>query len=435
MVATSAHHIVRVTMRVSVAGFHRDIDVTLPTSSTFAEVLPELARLVDLPEIHRPWEVSTVGGAPLDMHTPLYQLKLFDGSAVALRPQEHVAPPVVRDAADALREVGHTARQLRGLDIAATYAGLVALFMCAGVFFTPAQALAVTGLVALCVAVVGASRAVYFAVPCCFALCAGLWVAGPDPQGADVAYGVFAAAAAAALAAGAGMGMRLFGAAEAAFVCAVCAMVSCGALGVWLPAALAPAALTLLAAVLLVMATPGTATRVAGLAVPRVPTAGEEFDRADAYQLDVDARSRSAASVAAALSVAVTVCALPALARIALAGGVWPFALCVCLAGALVVHASRHHWAVPRACLTAVALAAVVAAAVSAARGEVHPAVMVIAMAVSLGAATAVVWAQRVGDLEPTTVVWFERAEAAAIIAFFPLAVHLTGLFDLIRGL
>ena len=38
-------------------------------------------------------------------------------------------------------------------------------------------------------------------------------------------------------------------------------------------------------------------------------------------------------------------------------------------------------------------------------------------------------------DLEPTTVVWFERAEIAATIAVIPLAVHLTGLFDMIRGI
>ena len=71
MVATSAHHIVRMTVRVSAVSFHRDIDLVLPTSSTFAEVLPELATFVDLPRIHRPWEASTVGGAPLDMHTCL----------------------------------------------------------------------------------------------------------------------------------------------------------------------------------------------------------------------------------------------------------------------------------------------------------------------------------------------------------------------------
>ena len=52
-----------------------------------------------------------------------------------------------------------------------------------------------------------------------------------------------------------------------------------------------------------------------------------------------------------------------------------------------------------------------------------------------LAAAATVAWAPRVPDVEPTTIVWFERAEIAATIAVIPLAVHLTGLFDMIRGL
>ena len=53
----------------------------------------------------------------------------------------------------------------------------------------------------------------------------------------------------------------------------------------------------------------------------------------------------------------------------------------------------------------------------------------------ALAAAATVAWAPRVPDVEPTTIVWFERAEIAATIAVIPLAVHLTGLFDMIRGL
>lgn len=433
LVATSAHHIVRVTVRLSVAAFHRDIDLTLPTSSTFAEVLPEIARLVDMPEIHRPWEISTVGGAPLDMHTPIYQLKLHDGSVVILRPQEVIPPPVVRDAADALREAGESARDIRGLDAAASYAGLVALLVLALGFFTLPQALALTGLAAVCLAVAGRSRVVFYAVPVLFALCAGLWVAGGSWS--DAALGVFAGAAAAVVSVGAGFALGLAGAALVTLVCTICVLAAVGAVGAWLPSPLAAPALVVLGAVLAVMATPGIATRAAGLTVPRVPTAGEEFDRSDDYQPDVDARSRAAASVASALSLGIAVCAVPALGVIGWAGGAWVFVFCLCVAGALVIHASRQHWVVPRSCLTAVSLAAVIAAAVSVTRADVHPALVVCAVAVALAACTAVVWASKVPELEPTTVVWFERAESAAIIAVIPLAVHLTGLFTMIRGL
>ena len=434
MVATSAHHVVRVTVRVSVVAFHRDIDVTLPTSSTLAEVLPELARLVELPEVHRPWQATTAGGAVLDMHTPLYALKLHDGATVALHPQEPTPPPVVRDAADALAGAAQAARQVRGLDAAATFAGLAAVLLVARAYLPWHAALGATALLALVVAAAGKSRPAFAAVPLLAGLSAGLWVAGAGEGAAHVGPGALAAALSALVTVGIGAALGLAGPAVVAYTCAVCALGSVGALGVWLPGPLAPPALTLLAGVLAVMATPGVATRAAGLTVPRVPTAGEEFNRSDEYQHDVDSRSAAAASIASAISAAIATCCVPALVWVGHAGGVWAFALCLGVAGALVVYASRHHWAVPRVCLTAVALAAVVAAAGAAAQVG-HPARIALALPAALAAATTVMWAPRVPDWEPTTVVWFERAEIAATIAVIPLAVQLTGLFDLIRGL
>lgn len=428
MVATSAHHIVRVTVRVSVVAFHRDIDVTLPTSSTLAEVLPELARLVELPEVHRPWEATTAAGAPLDMHTPLYGLKLYDGAIVVLRPEEPVPPPVVRDAADALVHAAQSAREVRGLDAAATWAGVAALAAVAWKFLHPAAALALAAGCALAAAAAARSRPVFAPAPLIAGAAAGVWVSG----GEDPALGAVAAALTAVVVAGLGAALGLAGAVTVAFVGTVSALGACGAAGAWLPGPLAPAALVALGGVLTVMATPGAATRLAGLTVPRVPTAGEEFDRSDTYQADVDARSAAAASIAAAISLAAAACTIPALGCLACSGGGWVAAFCLAMAGALVVYASRHHWAVPRASLTAAGLAAVVAAAVAA---PAHPVWVCAVGLVALAAASAVAWAPRVPDLEPTTVVWFERAEVAAIIAVIPLAVQLTGLFDLIRGL
>ena len=438
MVATSAHHIVRVTVRISVVAFHRDIDVTLPTSSTLSEVLPELARLVELPEVHRPWQATTAGGAVLDMHTPLYALKLHDGATVALRPQEPAPPPVVRDAADALAGAAESARQVRGLDAAATFAGLAALLLLARVFSPWPVALGAVALLALAVASIGRSRAAFAAVPLLAGLAAGAWVVGGgdgdvgDPS--SLGLGALAGLLAAAVAVGVGVALGLAGAAQVAFTAAVCVLGGAGAAGVWLPGPLAPPALTVLTGVLGVMATPGAATRAAGLTVPRVPTAGEEFDRSDDYQHDVDTRSAAAATIASAISAAIAACCVPALFWLGRAGGAWTFAFCLGVAAALMVYASRQHWSVPRACLTAVALAAVVAAAAAAAQTG-HPACIAVAALAALAAAATVAWAPRVPDVEPTTIVWFERAEIAATIAVIPLAVHLTGLFDMIRGL
>ena len=439
LVATSAHHVVRVTVRISVVAFHRDIDVTLPTSSTLSEVLPELARLVELPEVHRPWQATTAGGAVLDMHTPLYALKLHDGATVALHPQEPTPPPVVRDAADALAGAAESARQVRGLDAAATFAGLAAVLLLARVFAPWPVALGAVALLALAVASIGRSRAAFAAVPLLAGLAAGAWVAGggDGDVGADAAslgLGALAGLLAAAVAVGIGVALGLAGAGQVAFTAAVCVLGGAGAAGVWLPGPLAPPALTVLTGVLGVMATPGAATRAAGLTVPRVPTAGEEFDRSDDYQHDVDARSAAAAAIASAISAAIAACCVPALFWLGRAGGAWVFVFCLCVAAALVVYASRQHWSVPRACLTAVALAAVVAAAAAAAQTG-HPACIAVAALAALAAAATVAWAPRVPDVEPTTIVWFERAEIAATIAVIPLAVHLTGLFDMIRGL
>lgn len=433
LVATSAHHIVRVTVRISVVAFHRDIDVTLPTSSTLSEVLPELARLVELPEVHRPWQATTAGGAVLDMHTPLYALKLHDGATVALHPQEPTPPPVVRDAADALAGAADAARQVRGLDVAATFSGLAAVLLLARVFAPWPVALAAVALLALAVASIGRSRAAFAAVPLLAGLAAGVWVAGGGGA-TSLGLGALAGLLTAAVSVGIGVALRLAGAAQVAFTVAVCVLAGTGAAGMWLPGPLAPPALTVLTGVLGVMATPGAATRAAGLTVPRVPTAGEEFDRSDDYQYDVDARSAAASTIAAAISAAIAVCCVPALLWLGRAGGAWTFAFCLGVAAALVVYASRQHWSVPRACLTAVALSAVVAASAAAAQTG-HAACIAVAALAALAAAATVAWAPRVPDVEPTTIVWFERAEIAATIAVIPLAVHLTGLFDMIRGL
>lgn len=439
MVATSAHHLVRVTVRVSVVNLHRDIDVTLPTASTLAEVLPELVRLIDVPEIHRPWQASTVGGAPLDMHTPLHKLKLFDGSVLTLHPIEPPAPPVVRDAAESLGAAAQQARDIQGLDVAAGVVGAAGFALLAHRIVPTPAALCIGALVLLVVGVVARSRGMFWPVPALGAIAAAMWVAGPRTEwlaASDPAIGVLTGALAAAVLVAVGGVLRLAGPTISAFYLTVSVLLSIGAGGAWLPAAPAPAALIVLAAVLTVMATPGAASRAAGLQIPRIPTAGEEFEASDGYQADVDARSAVAVAITQAMSCAVAVCAIPALGVLAAFGGGWVVATTLCAAGALGLYASRHHFPGARVPLMLTALAGAAASVVVVARmPEPHPALVALAIVVLLIAGTAPLWAPRVPQFEPTTVVWFERAEAAAIIAVIPLAVHLTGLFTLIRGL
>lgn len=442
MVATSAHHIVRVTVRIDVASFHRDIDVTLPTSSSFAEVLPELARLVDLPPVSRPWEVTTAAGAVLDPARPLYQQRLRDGQVVVLRPREPVPPPVVRDAAESLAATAEEGGRARGLDLAAACAGAAMLLLLvasqAGVAAGAASASAAFFVVAAA-ARSQISRALYALGSGAAAVAAGIWVAGPRDAwagAADPAWGAAAASAALVTAAVTGLALSLADARVAAFLCTVAALAAAGSAAAFLPAPTAASAAVVLAGIVAVMLTPGIATRASGIAIPRVPTAGESFAVADEYQADVDDRARVARTVASGISAAVCLCCLPALVWLGFLGGGWVYAFTLCVAGALVLHAFRHHGAGPRVALALCAFGAVAASCVAVALSEdPHPVWVGAAFFLAMATLSAPLWAFRVPDLEPTTLVWLERAEMAAIIAVFPLGIHLLGVFDMIRGL
>lgn len=442
MVVASTHHVVRVTVRISAAPFYRSVDVSLPTSSTFDEVLPELARLIELPDTGRPWEFVTAAGAPLDPHVPLQNMRLRDGQVLALRPHEPVDPPVVRDAAESLAataaETTHS-----GIDTAATFAGTVAAGLLTAALTTPLVGAAVTALILLVVGAVSASHVVFPAAAVASGAVCGAWVTGIGGDTwsptTDTAIGTMAGVAVAAALTAGGAVLRLSGPRVTTAIMTASALLTAGALAVWLPAPTAPAAAIVLTGIITVMLTPSFATRAAGLRIPRVPTAGQEFGIADDYQDDVDDRAAAARAITAGISLATAICVIPALVALARTGGGWVFALCLCASGALIVHASRHHDTAPRLSIGGTAVTSLAcgisAVAVSAHTAGAHPALLIAAGLAALAASSAVLWASRVPDLEPTTLVWLERAEAAAVIAVIPLAVQATGIFDLIRGL
>lgn len=440
VVAASTHHVVRVTVRVSAVTYHRSIDVTLPTASTFAEVLPELARLVELPEIGRPWEFTTAGGAPLDPHTPLHHMRVRDGQVLALRPEEEVDPPVVRDAAESLAAVSADGGPRAGIDTASSLAGIVAVGFLVAALTNPVIGVGAAAVVALAIGVISRSRAVFPAGAVLAGIACGTWAGGEEaiawPLNSSAALGVVAASATVAVLVGGGAVLGFAGTRCGTAVLTVSALSAGGALGSWLPSPHAPAATVVLVGLTAVMLTPAVATRGAGLRIPRVPTAGQEFSIADDYQDDVDLRTQKARGITDGLGIGTAVCMIPALITIAIAGGAWIFAFCLCVAGALIVHASRHHSTAPRLSLALSAMTAVTCAVIAVAQMDSpHPALLVLAGVLAVAAASATIWARFVPDLEPTTLVWLERAEAAAIIAVLPLAVYLTGFFTLIRGL
>lgn len=191
----------------------------------------------------------------------------------------------------------------------------------------------------------------------------------------------------------------------------------------------------LLGCLALVSFGPGVAAKAAGLHVPALPTAGQDLTISDAAQPDVQHRARRAGRLTDGMAVGAALIAVPAALLTGWHGGLWPQLLCVTVAGAVLMHAARHRSPAPGWSLAVIGLSACAGTALAAVRGEQHPATVALAAAAALAALTAVLWAPRVRELEPTTMAWWERAEFLAVLACLPLAVHVTGLFGVIRGL
>ena len=441
--ATSSSQVVRVSIRANAGAFARSIDVSVPTSSSFSEILPEIARLIDLPQINRPWEFSTAAGAPLDPHTALMHMRLRDGAVLTLRPHEPVAPPVVRDAAESLAADSARSTPRGGIDLLFSLTGAVGAGLLVGAFMNPLAGVGLAALLLLTVAIVARSRVLFPIAATTAGLGCGAWVAGISdgpttlhPLSPAVALGALSAVAVTCVLLAGGSALRLVSPRSGAGLVTASCLVAAGALGAWLPSTYAPAALMVLAGLAAVMGTPAAATRAAGLRIPRVPTAGQEFSIADDYQEDVDKRTHVARLVADGISIGVAACTVPALILLAFAASAWVCALGITLAGALLVHASRHHSSAPRLSLGLTAAVSAGSAVLTVSLIDApHTALIALTILLTTACASAAIWARRIPELEPTTLVWIERAEAAAIIGVIPVAVYLTGIFDLIRGL
>ncbi|WP_164546400.1 type VII secretion integral membrane protein EccD [Corynebacterium hylobatis] len=440
----SVDHVLRLTVRFQVGTYHREADLALPAGSTLAEVIPEIVTLVGAPRISRPWQATTAAGTTLDPAVPLHQTPLDHGAVVVLTPRHEAVAPVVRDAAEALSESAGEART-GGLAAAGAVAGVAAV-LAVGVGLLPtAQALALATIAAVTVLVV--RRTVRVLAPVAVLLAGSAAGAGvleaarPEEAAEPATLGLAALTAVAAAAV-----MLLFtvvvagiGARTAAASATVLGMASVAAAGAFLPGhaaqpGVASAALVLAAGVVLMGQLPGLATRTAGLRVPRLPTAGQDLGVADEVQPDVDARARRARHLHEGAALGAAGAMIPTLAVIGLHGGGFAQALCVAVAGTVLLHAARHRQAVAAWSWMLVGLVACVAGAVAAAEpgNPLQWAVALVLAGVGLGAP---VWAPRVPDLEPTALVWWERAESLALAASLPLAAHLAGLFVLIRGL
>lgn len=435
-------NLLRLTVRVHVGAFHREVDLAVPGDSSLAEILDEVLGLTNAPRISRPWEAGTLAGQPVDQAVSLRESGLDHGSVLVLSPAGDRHPPVVRDAAEALVETTGTV-SVRGVSTLTGIAGAVAFSICllgsplrdqlpAAVLFALATS--------ACLAVlIWCRRIQALAVPTVLLAAAGgtsSVLDGLRPEPPDLAWALSAAIGSAAvtllllgvigvvktrLTATLGTLLLLLG------VTASCLAATGTATGA--------AAGVVVAAILMLLLAPTAAIQLAGLKVPPLPSAGQDLRVADRPDPDIDDRARRATRLHEGILLGISLGLLPALLTVALSGGGFPLGLCATAAGSLLLHAARHRSPVATWALFSAGITALTGMVLAAILGAGHPAQLLTAGLAAAAMLSAPLWAARIPHLEPTTVVWLERAESLAIAATLPLAAHLMGVFAAIRGL
>lgn len=464
MTAAFATHSIRLTFRFHVGDYYKEADLALPATSSIGELLGEVMDLLSVPSLTKTWKVTTVGGRAIDMTTPLHQTGLQEASILILRPEEPTPAPVIRDAAEALAHDA-TEAHLGQLPTWWSIAGMAGLIVLACAFLPPVGAVAAATFACLLLAL-WRSHAAY---TCLFLL--GCTVSGWLAVGPTLDDVPLATAASISCLVTGTVALHLTQRSTPRITATALTLVALtipAAPGFFLPGpgtqdfpGIAAAALTLATLVILLATAPGLSTRLAGLKVPQLPTAGQDLAVSDSTQPDVDDRARRAGCIydgiclgmAAVGSAAVFLLALTGtadpgsplatLVGTAHAGTGFAFALIVALTGAVILHAGRQGRAYASIALMCLAMACCLALCLLAALtwsstsdpGFGTWAMALIAFAILAAIISLPLWARFIPQWEPTTIVWCERLEALAIAACLPLSAHLAGIFLLIRGL
>lgn len=424
------------------------MDLCVPSSSSISEILPEVLELARAPEIDAPWEVATPSGRFLDVHAPLFTLNLRHGAVLVFSDFHPRSAPMPRDAAEALEDLARTEQPARGfasLALLVGALGLAYLAFSAELSVPPEARLALAAACGFLLlfhpgAIRNGASAILPIVVCEAGLATALWVVGgslQDVSQKDQALGVCV---------GAVVGMVLCATAHvltkvqsgilaACFVAAAILGVSCIAVlswpgqGSWLPGT---AACAVILGLCVVAFGPALAASFAGLRVPRLPGAGQDLSASDALIDAPDSRARHAARIMDGMYWGVALTCLPAWYLLARNGGGFVQALCLSSMLAFGIHAHRVVRARGVWPLWLTALSAALAAIASATE---HPLSLGVSIAVVLLALSTPAWWAKVKDFEPTTILWIERSESLALAACIPLALHIMGLFSLLRGL
>jgi type VII secretion integral membrane protein EccD len=451
--------------RITVVGPSRRVDIALPGYVSFADLFPVVARYAGLdgPEVvgeQGGWVLQRLGQEPFaPAMTPL-QAGLRDGEMIYLRPHRAQLPAAAfDDVADVIAtglndrprrwSPGHARWVALGAGAAALLAGAVLILRSGPPWQLPAVTAAAIA-VALLAAVAAVSRAVgdsragallgYTAVP--YAFLAGLLVparsAGLAHLGAVHLLSAFAAAAfAAVLAAAASAEVSLlFGLVTAALLGVIGAWIAYAS-GIGLDGAAAVIVVPTLALTPLI---PAISFRMARMSLPEVPRHADDLRR-DTLTVDgAEVFDRTAAADAFVTGAASGIGLVAAFAEIALAltHGVLPVVMCAVLACALLLRSRLFRGLGQRLWLMVPAYAGLVLLAAGAVHGSTQAQHLALALGPLIGGTALVAG---IGLWLPThrpSPFWGRMADLAdslLIVALFPLALGVAGVFGYVRGL
>ena len=469
MTTINASHTLRLTVRIELFDASTSIDLAIPASSSLSETIDEILAIANLPANTTPWCATTAAGQELDPAIPLAQCHLTQGDILVISPLTETPTPVVRDVAELLENLTQVTPPPIGTVFCAGLAGLL-------------------GLTLLVAALPGLPPILRLLIPVVATLAMLLWTRkllfAPITIGGISLTTLIAIAGSPTLPTGAQMSDSQFARMWAlACACAgivlivstlllrfitphvptISALITIGtsliimALGAcfyhpplialtdptwsWLVHA---AALVVAAGIIALAFSPLLSIKIAGVRVPQLPTSGQDLSISDTNPTNTPHRALLAQHILDGITVGLGCILSPAI--IVVCGWApqrnFSFALAVCMCLSLVVHAHRHHGSPRTWSLWIPAMAAACGTALSASPHLVdatappaHLGLSIAAFLVSATVFTAPGWAKHLTNLEPTTVVWVERAELLSIAACLPLALHLVGIFSLLRGI
>ncbi len=468
---TSSNNALRLTVRVEVGSYQKSVDLAIPASSKLAEIVDEIIALVEAPVIFEPWEAITAAGQQLPMSDSLADCHLSHGDILVLRPHRDDNLPLIHDVAESLETEATRSTIATGTSLAAAGVGYLAwVIICLG-FPTPAPIMIPTParlflVFALTLGMLWWTKHILFAAFTFITVMAlgGLLVIGEKltPNRAtqlsdtDFAFSWGLALIAAACCA---LLMSLLIRLIIPSIMMLTTMVTIaiflilsgiGALlyrpsllttltpsWSWMPHA---AGLVVATGVLFIAFSPACSIKLSGLKVPVVPSAGQDLAVADEPSgQDHHHGAEIAHHILAGLLLGTGIILGPTILTIGALAPQRGFAsgLGISLCMALLLHAHRHRNRLCTWVLWLIALASALSCLLASFRiGQDSPwYLIVVCLIVTLLLLTAPGWAEKVGSFEPTTVVWLERAEALAVAATLPLALHIFGLFGLLRGI